>query len=148
MAIVEKQFRDVGIVVPFVDNDSSQSGLWAPGTPALVDIYGYDNYRIGFDCSNPHHWQPGLLQTDFWTSIHLNYSAQTLQAVPEFQGGSLDVWGGPGNDACVTLIGADFLRVSWKTQLAVGVHYQNMYMGYGGTNWKHLSWPGGYVDTC
>jgi hypothetical protein len=146
MKIVEKQFRDAGIIVPFIDNDSCQCGLWAPGTPAAVNIYGYDNYPIGFDCSNPYHWQPGLLQTFLWTDRHLVFSPKTPHAVLEFQGGSLDVWGGPGNDACVELTGADFLRVFWKNQLANGVHIDNMYMGFGGTNWGHLSWPGGYTN--
>ena len=47
---VEQQYRNAGIIVPFISNDASPKGLFAPGTPAAVDIYGHDGYPLGFDC--------------------------------------------------------------------------------------------------
>ena len=49
MAYVEKQYRDAGIVVPFLNNDAVPVGNWAPenGTGA-VDIYGFDDYPFGW----------------------------------------------------------------------------------------------------
>jgi hypothetical protein len=49
------QLRDVGIVVPLVNNDASAKGNnapipTAPGYPAAVDIYTHDGYPLGFDC--------------------------------------------------------------------------------------------------
>ena len=50
-AAVEQQYRDAGIVVPFIDNDAAAQGLFAPGTGlGAVDIYGHDSYPLGFDC--------------------------------------------------------------------------------------------------
>ena len=49
MAAIEQQFRDAGIVVPFVNNDGVALGDWAPGTgKGAVDIYGFDNYPFGW----------------------------------------------------------------------------------------------------
>ena len=46
-AYVEKQYRDAGIVVPFISNDAGPLGLFAPnnGTTS-VNIYGMKNHPI------------------------------------------------------------------------------------------------------
>ena len=44
---VETQLRQAGIVVPFISNDASPQGNFAPGKPSAVDIYGYDGYPLG-----------------------------------------------------------------------------------------------------
>jgi len=50
-AYVEQQYRDAGIVVPFISNDAGPEGYFAPGTgTGSVDIYGHDSYPLGFDC--------------------------------------------------------------------------------------------------
>lgn len=50
-AYVEKQFRDAGVVVPTIINDASGKGIFAPGSGlGAVDIYGFDQYPLGFDC--------------------------------------------------------------------------------------------------
>ena len=51
MAFVEQQYRDAGIVVPFIDNDNLVLGSFAPGTgTGEVDIYGIDAYPLRYDC--------------------------------------------------------------------------------------------------
>jgi beta-galactosidase GanA len=52
MKYVENQYRKVGIVVPFINNDARPQGVFAPGNgTGSVDIYGYDGYPLGFDCT-------------------------------------------------------------------------------------------------
>lgn len=49
MAYVEDQYRKVGIVVPFINNDAYSIGNWAPGTGVgEVDIYSFDDYPLGW----------------------------------------------------------------------------------------------------
>ena len=51
MAFVEKQFRDAGIIVPFVVNDNTNRGDFAPGSGiAAMDLYGIDSYPFRYDC--------------------------------------------------------------------------------------------------
>lgn len=47
-AYVEDQFRKAGIVVPFISNDASPNGYFAPGTgKGAVNIYGHDGDLLG-----------------------------------------------------------------------------------------------------
>jgi hypothetical protein len=145
MNAVYAQFRKAGIVVPLVSNDASNNGLNAPGDEAPVDIYGHDGYPLKFDCSNPDFWDPGSLPTD-WRKVHLDQSPNTPYAVPEFQGGSFDAWGGTGMEKCLTLTGADFERVFFKNMISFGINIFNVYMTFGGTNWGNLGHPHGYTS--
>lgn len=95
MKTVEDQFRDAGVVVPYIVNDDND-GNFAPGSGlAAVEIYGIDSYPLGFDCANPYVWPDDALQTDL-TSTHLEWSPLTPFSFVEFQGGSFDPWGGWG----------------------------------------------------
>jgi beta-galactosidase GanA len=48
---VNKQYREAGIVVPFINNDNNILGSFAPGTGVgAVDIYGIDAYPLKYDC--------------------------------------------------------------------------------------------------
>lgn len=47
---VNEQFRDAGIVVPFINNEASPIGLFTPGEPGGPDIYGHDSYPVGWTC--------------------------------------------------------------------------------------------------
>ncbi|KAL8950628.1 MAG: hypothetical protein Q9222_003359 [Ikaeria aurantiellina] len=90
---VEDQYRAAGIVVPFISNDASPKGYFAPGSgEGQVDIYGHDAYPLGFDCANPYTWPDGALPTTF-RALHLQQSPSTPYSLVEFQGGSFD----PGN---------------------------------------------------
>ncbi|PCG98627.1 Glycoside hydrolase, family 35 [Penicillium occitanis (nom. inval.)] len=129
MQYVEDQARKAGVTVPFINNDAWQGGHNAPGTGlGQVDIYGFDNYPLGFDCGNPYTW-PGSngMAEDFY-STHLRLSPNTPLSLDEkFQGGAFDPWGGSGFAGCASLLGPEFERVI-----------------YGGMNWGNLGHPGGY----
>jgi beta-galactosidase GanA len=49
MAYIEREYRKVGVVVPFIFNDALPLGNFAPGTGVgAVDIYGFDNYPLSW----------------------------------------------------------------------------------------------------
>ncbi|KAL9031707.1 MAG: hypothetical protein Q9196_000303 [Gyalolechia fulgens] len=84
---VEDQYREAGIVVPFISNDAAPRGYLAPRTgTGSVDIYGHDAYPLGFDCANPYTWPDGALPLEFRT-LHLEQSPSTPFSLVEFQGG-------------------------------------------------------------
>jgi hypothetical protein len=78
---------------------TGNQGLFAPGEVVLgttegdVDIYGHDSYPLGFDCANPSVWPAGNIPTYFHAS-HVQQSPSSPFAIPEFQGGAFDPWGG------------------------------------------------------
>ncbi|KAB2570733.1 Glycoside hydrolase family 35 [Lasiodiplodia theobromae] len=146
-AIVEEQFRNTGIVVPYINNDASPQGYFAPGsnwTPQ-VDIYGHDGYPLGFDCANPYTWPDGKLPTN-WRDLHEEQSPSTPYSVIEFQAGAFDPWGGLGFDQCAVLLNHEFERVFYKNLQSFGATILNFYMIFGGTNWGNLGHPGGYTS--
>lgn len=91
---VQKQYRNAGIIVPFISNDASPKGYFAPnGTNEVhVDIYGHDGYPVGFDCANPYTWPKNALPTT-WATTHESQSPLTpysvLEVNPECQGMSI-----------------------------------------------------------
>ncbi|GME65761.1 Glycoside hydrolase family 35 [Neofusicoccum parvum] len=145
--IVEEQFRDAGIVVPFISNDASPQGYFAPGSnwSHQVDIYGHDGYPLGFDCANPYTWPDGALPTT-WRTLHEEQSPSTPYSVVEFQGGAFDPWGGLGFDQCAVLLNHEFERLFYKNLQSFGATITNFYMIFGGTNWGNLGHPGGYTS--
>lgn len=44
---VEQQYRDAGIVVPFISNDNSPHGYFYDQGPPEWPIYGHDSYPMG-----------------------------------------------------------------------------------------------------
>ncbi|CZS89191.1 probable beta-galactosidase [Rhynchosporium agropyri] len=150
-AYVKKQLRDAGIIVPFINNDVSPKGYFAPGysvngsKEGNVDIYGHDNYPLGFDCANPTTWPANNLPTNFH-ALHQQQSPSTPYALVEFQAGAFDPWGGPGFEKCSILLNNEFERVFYKNDFASGVAILNLYMIFGGTNWGNLGHPGGYTS--
>ena len=143
---VEDQYRNAGIVVPFVSNDASPGGRFAPGTgEGAVDIYGFDGYPLGFDCANPSTWPDGALP-NYYRILHLEQSPTTPLTISEFQSGSFDPWGGSGFAKCAALLNNEFERVFWKNNFGIGTTIFSLYMTYGGTNWGNLGHPGGYTS--
>lgn len=143
---VNKLFRDAGIVVPFINNEAAAIGLFVPGEPGGPDIYGHDNYPIGWTCSQPDNWTVGALPTNF-RELHLEQSPTTPYAVPEFQGGAISYWGGSWDlDDCAAFIGPEAERIFYKNSLSFGSTILNRYMVYGGTNWGNLGQPGAYTS--
>ncbi|KAL3431795.1 putative beta-galactosidase A [Aspergillus tetrazonus] len=140
------QARRAGIVVPTISNDAWPGGHNAPGTgKGEVDIYGHDNYPLGFDCANPDVWPEGNLPTDY-RDLHLEISPSTPYALVEYQVGAFDPWGGPGFEQCAALTGYEFERVFHKNTFSFGVGILSLYMTFGGTNWGNLGHPGGYTS--
>ncbi|KAG8163946.1 hypothetical protein KVR01_005864 [Diaporthe batatas] len=139
-------FRDAGIVVPFINNEAAAVGLFVPGEPGGPDIYGHDNYPVGWTCSQPGNWTVDGLPT-YFREVHLEQSPNTPYAIPEFQGGAIAYWGGSWDlEDCATYIGPEELRMFYKNSLSFGSTIFNLYMTYGGTNWGNLGQPGAYTS--
>jgi beta-galactosidase GanA len=140
MQALEQHARADGIAVPLTHNDIGPNGRWASG-PGAVDIYGFDRYPQGFNCSNPTAWRS---VPDFSTTHNL--APTEPMYIAEFQGGSFDPWGGAGYDRCHTLTGPDFERVFYSSNIGFGATLQSFYMTYGGTSWGWLAFPGVYTS--
>ncbi|CUA69464.1 hypothetical protein RSOLAG22IIIB_08477 [Rhizoctonia solani] len=138
MRWIMDEMRANGITwVPITHNDRKPDGQFASGR-AKVDLYTWDAYPLGFDCSNP----------DVQRHVRV-----------EFQGGAFDPWGGPGYEACHQLINhqvllldsthaklVQFANVFYKNNYAAGTSILNLYMTYGGTNWGNLATPTVYTS--
>nr|GAT53820.1 glycoside hydrolase family 35 protein [Mycena chlorophos] len=134
--------RAAGIAVPFTVNDA-----WPGSHFTDVDIYGYDSYPNGFDCFAPNDWASDAVDsTEYFWSSHLSISPQSPNLIPEFQGGSLDSWGGAGYELCSQLLGPAFERVFYKNEFAMATTMISFYMLYGGTNWGGIAYPGVYTS--
>ncbi|KAG7291830.1 hypothetical protein NEMBOFW57_001851 [Staphylotrichum longicolle] len=127
MQYVEDQARKAGIVVPFINNDVWNAGHNAPGTGVgQVDVYGHNSYPLDEDC-NDLGWTRGMIR-DMEYKSHLKVSPSTPYAVSEFQGGVIDLWGGPGFARCGERFNHEQSRVWYKSNFAAGVKIFNVYM--------------------
>ena len=89
MAQVEQQYRDAGIVLPFINNDAGPAGYFTPGSgQGAMDIYGHDGYPLGFDCSNPSYWPDNNLPGN-WHQEHLAESPNTPSSIDEVSAAAL-----------------------------------------------------------
>ena len=79
---VDRQFRETGIEVPYLNNEAHMYGYITAHTPASVDIYGHDSYPLGFDCENPSIWPEDGLPTD-WLEINNGLAPDTPYTIPE-----------------------------------------------------------------
>jgi beta-galactosidase GanA len=139
LADISAQVRADGITVPFFVNNANLGGAYVPigaggagGDRVFWDnLYGYDNYPQGFNCSNPYSWSsPANNETNF-----RNFDTSTPVYIPEFQGGSFDNWGQATYFACNTLTNSQFERVFYLTNVANGTTMESNYMTFGGTSW-------------
>ena len=139
LADIAAQVRADGITVPFFVNNSGLGGSYVPvgaggtgGDRVFWDnLYGYDNYPQGFNCSSPYSWSnPANNETTF-----RNFDSSTPVFIPEFQGGSFDNWGEATYPACNTLTNSQFERVFYLTNVANGTTMESNYMTFGGTSW-------------
>ncbi|KAH7363213.1 beta-galactosidase [Plectosphaerella cucumerina] len=142
---VDAQFRNAGVVVPYINNEAHMYGRITAHTPAAVDIYGHDGYPLGFDCENPSIWPEDGLPTD-WLATNNALAPDTPYTIPEFQGGGFQHWGNAGFENCALLLNMEFERVLYKNNYAVGATIFNIYMTYGGTNWGNLGHAEGYTS--
>ncbi|KAH8115249.1 hypothetical protein DFH11DRAFT_1726116 [Phellopilus nigrolimitatus] len=143
MQLIENTLRANGITkVPLTHNDKSPSGVFASGL-GMVDLYNWDQYPNGFDCSNPSSWS-GVSSN--LNDLHQQIDPDVMWASAEFQGGSFDPWGGYGYDMCYDLLNEQFANVFYKNNYAAQVTLQSLYMTYGGTNWGNLAEPSVYTS--
>ncbi|KIJ53629.1 glycoside hydrolase family 35 protein [Sphaerobolus stellatus SS14] len=142
MVLLEGALRKHITKIPLTCNDVYPSGDFASGA-GEVDIYGFDSYPGGFDCS-----QPSVLPelANYYVSAHNSVSPWVGMYIPEFQGGALDGWQGVGYDNCEALLGPEFSNVFYKNNVASGAFAQSFYMLYGGTNWGNIAYPGVYTS--
>ncbi|KAH7927546.1 glycoside hydrolase family 35 protein [Leucogyrophana mollusca] len=133
-------WRATGIDVPITFNDASPEGHYM-----TVNIWGYDSYPNGFDCSNPYTWGADAVP-EYLYGAQQEYDPKGPNAVYEYQGGAFDGWGGSGYNTCAILTGPDFERVFYKNEIAMSTTYLNLYMAYGGTNWGGIAHPGVYTS--
>ncbi|KZM26721.1 uncharacterized protein EKO05_0008805 [Ascochyta rabiei] len=140
-----KQFRDLGINIPLINNVAWPSGTNAPGTDAPVDIYGHDAYPLGMNCTVPSYWIDDALPAN-WRETHLEQSPNTPYMLVEYQGGAYQPWGGDGFEKCAEFTNHEFERVFYKNNIAAGATIFNVYMTFGGTNWGNLGHAGGYTS--
>ncbi|KAJ3377809.1 hypothetical protein HDU84_008191 [Entophlyctis sp. JEL0112] len=151
MEQLKGKVRADGIHVPLFHNDAWNGDHWARGKGA-VDIYAWDAYPNLFDPSEPKNWvsipdprsaffnrrQANGLKYVWQLCYRFLKSKRTAPMfIAEFQGGTLDIWGGSGHDKARAFTDYDFVRVFYKNNIAGGVTMQNFYMFYGGTNWGH-----------
>lgn len=142
---IEDQWRKAGIVVPFLNNDIAPNGWFTPGNiSGSVDIYGQDDYPMGFNCKVPATWPFGSLPSDFRV-LHDLESPTTPFAIIENQGGSFDQWGGPGYDNCAAWFNMEAERIVYKNDFGFGTTIMNVYMTYDGTNWGNLGFPVSHI---
>jgi len=144
MQALYRMTRERGIIVPIFHNDSI---AWIQ-YPNSVDISGHDDYPAWFFCREP--WTMDFLAqiTDEHEEMYRQKFNQ--QHIPmfevEYQGGSIDFWGGPGYECCYQKLGPEFVNVSIKSLLGEGTTAINQYMFYGGTTWGYLGYPGVYTS--
>ncbi|CAE7074419.1 unnamed protein product [Rhizoctonia solani] len=143
MKWIIEEMRANGITkVPITHNDYRAGGQYASG-PAKVDLYAWDGYPLGFDCSHPDVWKEVDSSLD---ASHKKWNPAEPLYLAEYQGGAFDPWNGPGYGACYNLINEQFANVFYKNSYAAGTYIQNLYMTYGGTNWGNLATPTVYTS--
>ncbi|TFK51150.1 hypothetical protein OE88DRAFT_1630669 [Heliocybe sulcata] len=146
MQLIEDTYRANGLTkIPITHNEAGRTGgVYAPGSGlGEVDLYTWDNYPNGFDCSNPTRWNELDTQLD---ADHQMIDPDLLWASGEFGGGSFDPWGGSGYDQCYILTNEQYANVFYKNNYAAETHYQSLYMTFGGTNWGNLAEPTVYTS--
>ncbi|MCJ1473514.1 hypothetical protein MMC13_002165 [Lambiella insularis] len=127
-AAVQEQYKEAGMVVPLISNDGGPYGLFAPGTGlGAADIYGHDDYPLGFDCGSLSLWANNSLPTQY-KRLHQLQSPSTPFSIMELQAGAFDPWGGSTFNNCAQLLNEEFERVFYKNNYAAGIKILNLYM--------------------
>ncbi|WP_449374581.1 beta-galactosidase [Arthrobacter psychrolactophilus] len=133
------QIKADGITVPLFHNDAGFSGAYVPGSTSAggnvgLDYYAFDQYPLGFTCSNGRGQIPDM---------EARFRARTTTSpmfIAEGQGGAFTPWGASFNtDRCAEFVDPAFTRQYGVNNLNNGINMFNYYMEYGGTNW---GWTG------
>ncbi|KAI0477066.1 family 35 glycosyl hydrolase [Xylariaceae sp. FL0804] len=147
MEQLENATRAAGITVPFSSNEKGQrSESWSTDyedVGGAVNVYGLDSYPGGFSCTNV---DSGFTVVTNYYQWFQNYSYTQPEFLPEFEGGYFQPWGGYFYDQCLAEHDPAFADVYYKNNIGQRITLQNLYMGYGGTNWGNLGAPVVYTS--
>ncbi|KAH8928259.1 glycoside hydrolase family 35 protein [Atractiella rhizophila] len=137
--------KENGITVPITFNDANEKDNFARG-PGAVELYGFDNYPLGFGCATPSFWPASVSETHYSYHKRVNPEQPNIIFVPYLpvdQAGVFDAWGpnSPGYDKC--LVCSFPFSFSLWAQNSKMISY---YMAYGGTNWGHIGSPRVYTS--
>ncbi|KAH0544530.1 hypothetical protein FGG08_001302 [Glutinoglossum americanum] len=125
MQMIQETYRDAGITVPLFHNDVGAFGFWHPKDYRWMDLYSFDTYPRGFDCSQPELY----FDVPLWfRRAFSDVGFDGPMFVAEFQGGAYDSWGSVGYEQCAKMVGPNFADVFYKHALAEGLTMQNLYM--------------------
>lgn len=144
VAHIRDKARTDGITVPTTGNhiyfnaNPANFKSYNEGAGAL-DIDGIDKYPLGFNCTDPA-WSP------VQTGLEGFHRPGKPLFIPEFQGGSINYWGGSDGDKCREKLNSEFASVFYKNNIAAGATMQSFYMTYGGTNWGRQAMSGTYTS--
>lgn len=140
MEQLEQASRDAGISVPFSSNEKGQrSESWSTDyedVGGAVNLYGLDSYPGGLSCTNTN---SGFQVVRNYFQWFQNYSYTQPEALPEFESGYFQPWGGYFYDQCLEEHDPAFADVYYKNNIGQRVTVQNLYMAFGGTNWGYAS---------
>lgn len=89
MEQTRKAFINAGVTVPLTHNDAGMNEYYVNGTGS-PDIYGFDDYPQGFDCSHPIVWKN---LTKSYHAYHMRAFPGSPLYIPELQAGAFDPWG-------------------------------------------------------
>ena len=100
--------RADGITVPLFHNDWGLGGRMSDTSATGLDLYAYDSYPVGFNCSTPHN-----AIRDSEAAFHA-YAPGSPNFITESQGGAFTPWGASYNASdCYGYTGPDFTR-QWE----------------------------------
>ncbi len=127
--------RQSGIEVPLFHDPSGSQGTYT----RVVDFEAYNAYPATLDCT--HAWSMSDLSGS--EKFEKNLRENTANApfpimMSEFQGGSMDNYGGTGYQTCYNNLTPSFVDAFTRTFLSQGATALNWYMFYGGTSWGYL----------
>ncbi|KAG9124447.1 hypothetical protein FRC07_011605 [Ceratobasidium sp. 392] len=149
--IIETMRKNGVTKIPITYNDFWPSGRYASGA-AKVDLYGWDQYPAGFDCTNPSKWNEVDVNYDtyhqnvnpaepLYLAGKLPTTFMSFKAEPLISGKEQAMI-----NATIYSTNRRFANVFYKNNYAAGAYLQSLYMTYGGTNWGNLAYPGVYTS--
>lgn len=139
-----KEVKADGITVPLFHNDYNLNRQFVPkaaggtgaGADIGLDVYAYDDYPLGFTCSNPR-----APIRDRESAFRAAVSDNPI-FVSEAQGGAFTPWGAAFTpEKCAEFTDPAFVRQWGVNNIGSGVTAFNYYMSFGGTNWGFTGSP-------
>ncbi|KAL4876531.1 glycoside hydrolase superfamily [Aspergillus karnatakaensis] len=148
MQLLQDRHREWGVdAVLTHNNPNMNTKSWSKDWSDVggeVDLYGLDHYPACWTCdlsqctSTNGDVEPYTV-FDYYT--HFQQVAPTQPSfMMEFQGGSYNPWSGPAG-GCRENLGAKWVNLFFRNNLAQKVSAVNIYMLFGGTNWGNIGIP-------